>query len=154
MSLYIATGSNLGDKKQNLTKAKNYLSQYFTLIDQSHIFHSKAVDYEDQDDFFNQVLEFETPKMSPDEVMILLFKIEQDFGRMRLIPNGPRIIDLDILFFDDLNIQTNLVNIPHPRLFERSFVVLPLSELKSFERLKNKYSFNLTFSHSAKPILD
>jgi 2-amino-4-hydroxy-6-hydroxymethyldihydropteridine diphosphokinase len=73
-------------------------------------------------------------------------------GRKRDIPKGPRIIDLDILFINDLKIQTDLVNIPHPRLFERSFVVLPLSELPGFSDLKEHFSFPSEFSNDASPI--
>ncbi len=152
MSLFIATGTNLGNKKQNLIDAKNELRNHFEFIAESRIYHSKAVDYTDQDDFFNQVLEFKTPKISPDEIMKILLNTELILGRKRDIPKGPRIIDLDILFINDLKIQTDLVNIPHPRLFERSFVVLPLSELPGFAKLKKHFSFPSEFSNQASPI--
>ncbi len=152
MSLFIATGTNLGDKKANLIKARIELQKHFDLIAESRIYHSKAVDYEDQDDFYNQVLEFKVPNLSPDEIMKLLLKIEIDFGRTRDIAKGPRIIDLDILFISDLKIQTDLVNLPHPRLMERSFVVLPLSELPGFIKLKNSFNFPTSFSNQASPI--
>lgn len=152
MSLFIATGTNLGNKKQNLIDAKNELLKYFELIAESRIYHSKAVDYTNQDDFFNQVIEFKTPNLTPDEIMNILLNTEIILGRKRDIPKGPRIIDLDILFIDDLKIQTKLVNIPHPRLFERSFVVLPLSELPGFNTLKKHFAFPLEFSNSASPI--
>lgn len=152
MSLFIATGTNLGNKTQSLNAAKSELTKHFNLIAESRIYHSKAVDYTEQDDFYNQVLEFKTPSLSADEVMNILLKIELVLGRKRDIPKGPRVIDLDILFIDDLKIQTNLVNIPHPRLFERSFVVLPLSELPGFSELKKHFQFPLEFSNSASPI--
>jgi 2-amino-4-hydroxy-6-hydroxymethyldihydropteridine diphosphokinase len=110
------------------------------------------VEYTNQDDFYNQVLEFKLPNMSPDEVMTTLLEIELSLGRRRDIPKGPRTIDLDIIFFSDLKIQTELVNIPHPKLFERSFVVLPLAELPGFAELKKSFNFPMTFSNEAHPI--
>jgi 2-amino-4-hydroxy-6-hydroxymethyldihydropteridine diphosphokinase len=152
MSLFIATGTNIGDKKQNLIDAKNELMKYFEFIAESRIYTSKAIEYTQQDDFLNQVIEFKLPKISPNEVMSILLEIELKLGRRRDIPKGPRTIDLDIIFFSDLKIQTDLVNIPHPRLFERSFVVLPLSELPGFAQLKKHFSFPSEFSNQASPI--
>jgi 2-amino-4-hydroxy-6-hydroxymethyldihydropteridine diphosphokinase len=152
MSLFIATGTNIGDKKQNLIDAKNELMKYFEFIAESRIYTSKAIEYTQQDDFLNQVIEFKLPKISPNEVMSILLEIELKLGRRRDIPKGPRTIDLDIIFFSDLKIQTDLVNIPHPRLFERSFVVLPLSELPGFAKLKKHFSFPSEFSNQASPI--
>lgn len=152
MSLFIATGSNLDDRKQQLERAKLELSRLFEFIAESRIYESPAVDYLNQPDFYNQVLEFQLPKFSPSEVMSMLLKIEQNLGRNREIPKGPRNIDLDILFwgFDKVNLP-NLI-IPHPSLFERSFVVLPLSELPGFKDLNNRFSFNFSFNNTASPI--
>ena len=152
MSLFIATGSNVGNKIENLNLARKELSEYFQFIAESRIYTSKAIEYTNQDDFLNQVLEFTLPKISPDEVMAILLEIELRLGRRRDIPKGPRTIDLDIIFYSDLKIQTNLVNIPHPRLFERSFVVLPLSELPGFKELSKHFQFPSQFSNEAFPI--
>lgn len=152
MSLFIATGSNLGDRKQQLDRAKLELSRMFEFIAESRIYESPAVDYLNQPDFYNQVLEFQLPKFSPSEVMAMLLKLEQNLGRNREVPKGPRIIDLDILFwgFDTVNLP-NLI-IPHPSLFERSFVVLPLSELPGFKLLNTRFIFNFSFNNTASPI--
>lgn len=152
MSLFIATGSNIGNKKEHLINAKLELQKHFELIAESRIYTSKAVDYEAQDDFYNQVLEFKTPELSPDEIMDILLNIEANLGRTREILRGPRTIDLDILFIDAKILQTAKVNIPHPRLFDRSFVVLPLSELPGFQFLKNQFQFKFTFTNEAHPI--
>ena len=152
MSLFIATGTNLGDRIANLALAKTILSDHFHLIAESRIYESPAVDYLNQPDFYNQVLEFSTPDLTPEETMDCLLKIEKEIGRNRLIPKGPRIIDLDILFYDQVVSQNEKLTLPHPRLFERSFVVLPLSELPGFEKLKEKYSFKFDFNNSASPI--
>ena len=151
-SLFIATGSNLGDRKQNLFEAKTILHTYFDLIDESRIYESKAVDYLNQPDFYNQVLEFKIPTKSPNEVMQLLLEIEKEMGRNRLIPKGPRLIDLDILFWGNTTIQLETLTIPHPRLFERSFVILPLSELSGFTELKKHFVFNFELDNSATPL--
>jgi 2-amino-4-hydroxy-6-hydroxymethyldihydropteridine diphosphokinase len=152
MSLFIATGSNIDDRKSNLDKAKIHLSKKLVFIAESKIYESPAVDYLNQPDFFNQVLEFKIPDNSPAEIMDFLLETELQMGRNRLIPKGPRIIDLDMIFWGDLKIQSEKLILPHPRLFERSFVILPLSELPGFKTLQKKHSFNFTFDNSANPI--
>lgn len=153
MSLILATGSNLGSKLSNLTEAKELLSSKFDFIAESRVYVSAAVDYEAQPDFFNQVLEFKSPKdMSPTEVMKFILDLEYDVGRRRDIPKGPRVIDIDILFIDLIVSNAPFVLLPHPRLFERSFVVKPLMELPYFQILKNNYNFTLNFDNSAVPI--
>lgn len=154
MSLFIATGTNLGDRKTNLTNAKSLLSKKLVFIAESRIYESPAVDYLNQPDFYNQVLEFAIPALSPNEVMDFLLETEQLLGRNRLIPKGPRLIDLDILFWDDVTIENEKLSVPHPRLFERSFVVLPLSELPGFKKLQEKFHFNFTFENTASPVLN
>ena len=153
MSLFIATGTNLGDRLKNLKEAKDSLSAHFSLIAESRIYESPAVDYESQPDFFNQVLEIHTPDITPLACMQLLLKTEQNLGRTRDIPRGPRLIDLDILFWDNLEIKTENLEIPHPRLFTRSFVVLPLSELPGFNQLQQKFSFTFSFPNSATALI-
>lgn len=151
-SLFIATGSNLGDRKSHLDQAKIYLAKKLTFIAESRIYESPAVDYLNQPDFYNQVLEYALPKESPEFIMDFLLDIEKKLGRNRLIPKGPRIIDLDIIFWSDLELETEKLILPHPRLFERSFVVLPLSELPGFSSLQKKFNFKFSFDNSASPI--
>jgi 2-amino-4-hydroxy-6-hydroxymethyldihydropteridine diphosphokinase len=153
MSIFIATGTNLGDRLQNLNQVKEILSSKFSLIAESKIYESAAVDYENQPDFFNQVLEFHTPNISPDDCMRFLLETEKILGRTRIVPKGPRLIDIDILFWDELEISTEITQIPHPRLFTRSFVVLPLSELPGFKVLQEKFSFTFSFPNSATPLI-
>ena len=141
MSLIIGLGSNLRNKVKNLEKAKYLLQGYFTLVAQSRIYLSPPVDYLYQPDFVNQVLEFQIPKLSPKNVMEILLEIENEMGRKRSIPKGPRIIDLDLLFFGQERFQNEIVEIPHPRLFERNFVVLPLMELPYYSVLKKVFVF-------------
>ncbi len=152
MPIVIATGTNLGDRKNNLRIAKNILENYFHLLEESRIYESPAVDYLQQPDFYNQVLVFETPKLPPEVVMNVLLKIESEMGRTRDILRGPRIIDLDLLFFDRIEINSDHLTLPHPRLFERSFIVLPLRELHIFQFLEKYFYFPTEFNNTAAPL--
>lgn len=149
MPLIIATGSNLNDRLDNLKKAKDILSHRFELIEQSNVYYSKAVDYENQPDFYNQVLLFKTPQAPAESVMSELLKIEKDLGRVRTVARGPRTVDIDMLFFDNLEVSTDHLTLPHPRLFDRSFVVLPLMELDFFKELSKHYDFHTNFDNNA-----
>ncbi|MBC7540563.1 MAG: 2-amino-4-hydroxy-6-hydroxymethyldihydropteridine diphosphokinase [Bacteriovorax sp.] len=151
-SIFIATGTNLGDRMLNLLEAKIQLQKHFHLIAESRIYESPAVDYLNQPDFYNQVLEFILPCENPETIMTLLLQIEKNIGRNRLIPRGPRLIDLDILFWGTEKIDSPSLQIPHPRLFERSFVVLPLSELPGFKILKENFIFKFQFDNQAKAL--
>lgn len=154
MSLIIATGSNIGNSVQTLKAAQAELAKYFKPIAASRIYYSKAVEYENQPDFYNQVLEFVTPELSPDEVMTLLLTIEIKFGRHRDIPKGPRTLDVDIIFWDTTSWNSDIVTIPHPRWFERSFVVKPLQELPFFQTIQKCFTIPQTFTVDAAPLLD
>jgi 2-amino-4-hydroxy-6-hydroxymethyldihydropteridine diphosphokinase len=151
-SFFIATGSNLGDRLLNLATAKSLLRSKFTFIAESRIYQSLAVDYLDQPDFYNQVLEFQIPDLTPQTVMELLLKIELEMGRNRLVPKGPRLIDLDIVFWGDIKIEMPNLVIPHLKAFERSFVILPLAELPGFKMLEKKFNFVFHFDNSATPL--
>jgi 2-amino-4-hydroxy-6-hydroxymethyldihydropteridine diphosphokinase len=150
MSLVIALGSNMGDKLNHLNTAIEKLNQHFTMIAKSHVYESAAIEYENQNDFLNQVVEFKVPKMEVDQVMQLLLDIEQNMGRQRDIPKGPRVIDLDILFWGNKSFHSDITIIPHPRWSERSFVVLPLTELPFYESLKKWAKIPTSFSNTAK----
>lgn len=153
MSLVIATGSNIGDSRNILKEARDRLDREFGLIAESRIYRSAAVEYENQPDFFNQVLEFHIPAEDPREVMRKLLSIEKEFGRNRDIPKGPRTLDLDIIFWDSLSISEDALIIPHPRWSERSFVVKPLQELPFFKRIEKCFTIPKTFNVDASPIL-
>ncbi|MBP9681848.1 MAG: 2-amino-4-hydroxy-6-hydroxymethyldihydropteridine diphosphokinase [Bacteriovorax sp.] len=149
-SFFIATGANQGDRIHNLFTARDLLKQHFHFIAESRVYESPAVDYLNQPDFYNQVLEFQIPTShSAEDVMLLLLSIEKEMGRNRLIPKGPRLIDLDLLFWGNLRFNNETLILPHPRLFERSFVVLPLSELPGFNGLKTEFEFRFEFNNSA-----
>ena len=151
MSLIIATGSNIGNSIRILNEAKELLDQEFGLIAESRIYVSAAVEYENQPDFFNQVLEFCIPPMNPSDVMTKLLQIEKNFGRNRDIPKGPRTLDLDIIFWGTQEINEAALIIPHPRWSERSFVVRPLQELPFFQTIEKWFIIPKTFNVEAAP---
>lgn len=152
MSLIIATGSNLGDKYENLNKAKLKLSQIFKLIKASDIFTSGAVEVSDQPDFYNQVLEFELPDFDPDQTMLRILEIEKSLGRVRSKRYGARTIDIDIIFWGLRNISTKNLEVPHPKWSERSFVVKPLQQLPFFKEVEKCFTIVKSFEIDAKPI--
>ncbi len=152
MSLILATGTNLGDKVSHLNEVKNLLSQKLELIAFSEIFESKAVDYLDQPNFFNQVLEFKIPNQNPSELMTCLLDIETSMGRVRDISKGPRTVDIDIIFWGREEFNNALVTIPHPRWAQRSFVVRPMQQLPFFQTIKKCFKIPTQFDVEAYPI--
>lgn len=152
MSLIIATGSNIGDRLQNLNFAKEKLKTVFKFIAESEVFESEAVDYLDQPDFYNQLLEFEIPDTEPLLVLEKILEIEKDHGRVRDIDKGPRTIDIDIIFWSTEHISKPGLNVPHPSWSERSFVVRPLQQLPFFKTLEKCFKIPTEFKVDAKPI--
>ncbi len=152
MSLIIATGSNLGQRLENLTWAKERLAQEWKLIAVSRVYASSAVDYTDQPEFVNQVLQFALPWESPEAVMQKLLTIELEAGRVRDISRGPRILDIDIVFWGLETVRTPSLVVPHPRWRERSFVVRPLSELPFFHAVEKCFTIPTSFEIEASPL--
>jgi 2-amino-4-hydroxy-6-hydroxymethyldihydropteridine diphosphokinase len=146
MSLIISLGTNLGDKEANLKKARKLLQRDYTFIAQSKIQRTLPLDYLDQPDFLNQVLELEIPFQNPDAIMETFLLIEKEMGRERLIPKGPRIIDLDILFLGIERFRSEMVEIPHPRIFQRDFILVLLRELPFYSTLKKVFPFPIVQS--------
>ena len=120
----LALGANLGDRAANLNFALDRLRPV-----RASTFHETApVGYLDQGPFLNAAALVRTP-LDPIAFFRRIQSLEQELGRQRTIPNGPRTIDLDILFWDQLVIDTNELTIPHPRLHLRRFVLAPLAEI-------------------------
>lgn len=129
---YIGLGTNRGDRKENLKNAlANIKANNIEIVKESKIYETEAWGLEDQDDFLNQVIEIETFE-EPEDLLKILNKIENEMGRVREIKWGPRIIDLDILFQEDLVLYTDDLKIPHPYVEEREFVLEPLNEIAPF----------------------
>jgi 2-amino-4-hydroxy-6-hydroxymethyldihydropteridine diphosphokinase len=126
--IYLALGSNLGDRLENLKQAIAALPPQAEVKAKSHIYETPPWGYEDQAKFFNQVLKAET-YLQPEPLMKHLKRLEVALGRQTSFRNGPRLIDIDLLFYDDLVLETRVLTLPHPRLHERGFVLLPMMDL-------------------------
>ena len=126
--VYLSLGSNLGETKTNLQTAMALLEEQVHITRQSSYYETEPVGYEDQPWFLNMVLEGET-KLSPFELLAFTQSIEGRMKRIKTMVNGPRNIDVDILLYDDENIQSNHLTIPHPRMQQRNFVMVPLYEI-------------------------
>ena len=127
---YIGIGSNLGDKVSQCEEAISDIlkADRHKLLARSSLFKTKPIGYTSQDWFINAVIKIETD-LDPFELLQNLKGIESLLGRKETVRWGPRTIDLDILFFDEKEIQTDELQIPHPRLQERQFVLIPLAEI-------------------------
>ncbi|HEY9075827.1 MAG TPA: 2-amino-4-hydroxy-6-hydroxymethyldihydropteridine diphosphokinase [Anaerolineaceae bacterium] len=126
--VYIAMGTNLGDRAANLEKAIALLPPDAQPMRLSPIYETEPWGYTDQPAFLNAVLEAET-SLPPLDLLAALKRIESEIGRKPTFRYGPRLIDLDILFYDDLILEADNLVIPHPRLAERLFVLQPLADL-------------------------
>ncbi|WP_428910354.1 2-amino-4-hydroxy-6-hydroxymethyldihydropteridine diphosphokinase [Niallia sp. Krafla_26] len=127
---YISLGSNIGDRLSHLKRALELLQALYPieLVNSSSVFETNPVGYTNQDLFLNMVVKIKT-ELTPFGLLDACLEIEKKLGRKREIHWGPRTIDLDILLFNEENIITERLVIPHPRMFERSFVIIPLLEI-------------------------
>ena len=126
--IILSLGSNIGDRKLHLENAVNEISKIANLIKISSVYESDPILYDDQDKFLNIILEIEFENSS----IKLLEKtkdIEKKLGRKEIFRFGPRVIDIDIIFFNNEVIETENLTIPHYDWKNRNFVILPLSEL-------------------------
>jgi len=132
IKLYILLGGNLGDKQQVFSEARAKLNQQVgTITSQSAIYETEPWGFESDDIFWNQVLEISTA-FSPDEVLTQTQQIERELGRIRKATQyDSRIIDIDILFYGDQIIKLENLTVPHPRIQERKFALVPLCEIAS-----------------------
>lgn len=125
---YIGIGSNLGDRTANCRKAVDLLGRAVGVLRISSLYRTEPVGYEVQEDFVNAVVEVETG-LSPRELLQVCMSVEDAMGRVRTVRWGPRIMDLDILFYGACVLGDPDLTIPHPRMAERRFVLAPLAEI-------------------------
>jgi 2-amino-4-hydroxy-6-hydroxymethyldihydropteridine diphosphokinase len=127
--VYLSLGSNIGDRQENLHLATAALDDAGVKVRRiSKIYETEPMDYLDQDWFLNCVVEGETGRTAA-ELLQGLRQIEKKMGSAKAFAKGPRIIDLDILYFDDAVIDIAGLQIPHPRMADRRFVLVPLAEI-------------------------
>lgn len=127
-TVYIALGTNIGDRAENMQQALKELESIMQVEERSPIYETPPWGLVDQPDFLNQVVRGET-ELSPVELIKALKEIEAEMGRVPTIRYGPRLIDLDLLLYDDLVFETEKLSIPHPRMRGRAFVLVPLADL-------------------------
>ena len=146
---YLSLGSNIDEREENLKQSLEKLDceESVSIIKTSSIYETAPVGYTDQSSFLNMVVKLET-NLTPQELLEKTQFIELTGGRKRAIRWGPRTIDLDILLFNEENIILEHLIIPHPRMFERGFVLIPLQEiapgLKYNGKLIEQYIAELT----------
>lgn len=127
---FIGLGSNIEPRKKYLDDAIRLLNQHeeIEVVQRSSIYETAPVGYDNQDAFLNMVLEIDTT-LSNVSLLEVCQGIEQELGRERTIKNGPRTADLDILLYNNENRELEKLRIPHPRMHERAFVLVPLCEI-------------------------
>ena len=126
--IFLALGTNLGDRLAHLRAALDAFPPDIRVLAQSRIYETPAWGYEQQPAFLNMVLKAET-ELSPEALLARLKKLEGDLGRTPTFRWGPRLIDIDILFYDGITLDSPGLTIPHPRLHERAFVLVPLFDV-------------------------
>lgn len=136
---FLGLGSNMGDKAEHLRAAVRLLEAEpaVRVFIRSSFYASAPVGYLEQDDFVNAVVGIET-QLSPDALLVLCQKIEYALNRVRTIHWGPRTIDLDILLYDALTLNLPDLILPHQRMHERAFVLVPLAEIAPYAELKGQ----------------
>ncbi|MGI2336189.1 MAG: 2-amino-4-hydroxy-6-hydroxymethyldihydropteridine diphosphokinase [Dehalogenimonas sp.] len=128
VTVYLGLGSNLGDRLANLERAIGLLSRPLKITRISPVYETEPVDVPEQDKFLNLVVEAQT-HIAPPDLLRLIKGMEQVVGRGKAGSDQPRIIDIDILFYGNLRVNTDSLVIPHARLSRRAFVLMPLNDL-------------------------
>jgi 2-amino-4-hydroxy-6-hydroxymethyldihydropteridine diphosphokinase len=126
--VYLALGSNMGNRAANLKTAIAALPPQMEMKAKSRVYETPPWGYTDQEKFLNQVLKVQT-YLAPEPLLKHLKRLEVALGRNATFQNGPRLIDIDVLFYDDLVYESPTLVIPHPRLHERGFVLMPLMDI-------------------------
>lgn len=128
VTVYLALGSNLEDRPANLLLARSELAKVISIVKTSSVYETPPWGYTSQPSFLNQVIAAKT-RFAPSELLSIVKGIEKKMGRMETFRNGPRLIDIDILLYGSQLINTAELILPHPRLLERGFVLVPLAEI-------------------------
>ncbi|MCG1192036.1 2-amino-4-hydroxy-6-hydroxymethyldihydropteridine diphosphokinase [Staphylococcus epidermidis] len=138
---YLGLGSNIGNRELQLNEAIKILHAYqgIQVTQVSHIYETEPVGYTNQPKFLNLCIEIET-ELNPQSLLKCCLATEQQLHRKREIRWGPRTLDVDILLFDDQIIEQDNLSVPHPRMKERSFVLIPLNDIATnqIEPISNK----------------
>ena len=128
---YLSLGSNVGDREEQLGKAQQRLAALGKIIAVSSYYETEPVEFTGQPWFLNCALALET-ELGPEELMRSILRIEQEMGRRRIQKKGPRSIDIDILLFGNLVVNSPELAIPHPAMQDRRFVLEPLAQIAPY----------------------
>lgn len=128
--VYLALGSNMGNRAANLKEAISSLAPQMEVKARSSVYETDPWGFAEQEKFLNQAVRVET-YLKPEPLLKHLKRLEVALGRKESFQNGPRLIDIDILFYDDLVMYSPSLNIPHAHLHERAFVLVPLMDIAS-----------------------
>jgi len=126
--VFLGIGSNIGDRLAQLSAALQALAQHVDLLETSSVYETEPVGHATQPPFLNLVCRVATG-LAPLELLRLTQRIERELERRPTFKNGPRTVDIDILFYGSLSVHTAQLDIPHPQIPERSFVLVPLAEI-------------------------
>lgn len=126
--VYLSIGTNIGEREDNLRRAVRLLAEQVTVETVSAVYETAAVGFTDQADFLNIAVHVKTA-LSPLAMLDVCQAIENELGRVRTVRWGPRVIDLDILLYNNENMNTERLILPHPRMYERAFVLIPLFDV-------------------------
>jgi 2-amino-4-hydroxy-6-hydroxymethyldihydropteridine diphosphokinase len=128
-TVYLSLGSNMGDRAENIARAIAALGQHgVRVMQESSLYETEPLEIKEQPWFLNSAIVAET-ELSPERLMEVLLEIEREMGRERRVPKGPRLIDMDILLYGSEVVRAAGLEIPHPRMAERKFVLVPLAEI-------------------------
>ena len=131
--VYLSLGSNLGDRAANLRTAVDFLRELGQVVAVSSFYETEPMEVTDQPWFVNCAVALKTELM-PRQFLSLMLKIERKMGRRRIKPKGPRTIDIDILLFGNSIVHTPQLDVPHPAMHQRRFVLQPLAEIAPYVR--------------------
>lgn len=126
--VYLSLGSNMGARAANIARAVEELGRRVRVVRESSLYETEPVEFREQPWFLNSVIEAET-ELEPQELMEAALETERSLGRERRVRKGPRVVDIDLLLYGDRVIHTRELDIPHPRMAERRFVLVPLAEI-------------------------
>ena len=150
---YLSLGSNMGDRRALLEKAIEMLSETdgIRVLNKSSFYETEPIGYTEQDMFLNCALEIEC-QIAPKELLEVIGTIEKALDRKRIIRWGPRTIDIDILFYEGVISDDPVLSLPHPRIGERNFVLLPLIEIGCTQKLGGIGLEDLAEENKSQPV--
>lgn len=133
-NVYLSIGTNLGNREDNLQEALNQLRSKVEIVKVSSIYETEPVGGVQQDDFLNIAVKIKT-EMNPYQLLKFIHQIESELHRVRTIHWGPRTIDLDILYFNNIEVNDDQLIIPHPEIKNRNFVLIPMLEITNNDNI-------------------